>query len=46
MTRDELSRLSKAELVKLARQRDLSGRSTMVKAELIDALAPGRHPGC
>ncbi len=39
MTRSELERLTKRELLDLARDREIVGRSTMNKAELIDALA-------
>ncbi|MEN8041024.1 MAG: 1-acyl-sn-glycerol-3-phosphate acyltransferase [Actinomycetota bacterium] len=39
MNRSELTALTKSELVAIARERDLAGRSTMTKAELIDALA-------
>jgi 1-acyl-sn-glycerol-3-phosphate acyltransferase/DNA-binding transcriptional ArsR family regulator len=35
---DHLSSLTKAELMEIARERDLRGRSTMTKAELIRAL--------
>lgn len=38
MTREALSKLNKQELLALARERNLRGRSTMTKTELIDAL--------
>lgn len=38
MTRDQLSSLKKEELLDRARAIDLRGRSTMTKAELVDAL--------
>lgn len=38
MNRERLSSMTKAELVDLARERDLPGRSRMTKAELIEAL--------
>jgi 1-acyl-sn-glycerol-3-phosphate acyltransferase len=39
MTRDELTAQTKAQLLDLARAADIRGRSTMTKAELVDALA-------
>ncbi|CAN5572723.1 MAG: PRC-barrel domain-containing protein [Iamia sp.] len=36
---DDLASLSKAELYELAQDRDLSGRSSMTKQELVDALS-------
>ncbi len=39
MTRDELTAQTKAQLLGLARAADIRGRSTMTKAELVDALA-------
>jgi 1-acyl-sn-glycerol-3-phosphate acyltransferase len=38
MTGEQLSAMTKAQLMTIARERDLAGRSTMSKAELIDAL--------
>ena len=39
MTRDELQSRTKRELLELARERQIAGRSRMSKADLIDALA-------
>lgn len=44
MTRDELLSMTKKELAALARESDISGRSTMTKAALIDALAQHGEP--
>jgi 1-acyl-sn-glycerol-3-phosphate acyltransferase len=38
MTRSELTSLTKGELLQIARERSLAGRSSMSKSELIDAL--------
>ncbi|GMR02507.1 MAG: hypothetical protein BMS9Abin20_0845 [Acidimicrobiia bacterium] len=43
MTQPELEQLTKRELLALARDRRVPGRSTMSKAELIDALADAGH---
>jgi 1-acyl-sn-glycerol-3-phosphate acyltransferase len=40
VTRSELEALTKAELMTLARERDIPGRSRMSKGRLIDALEP------
>ncbi len=40
MTRDELTALTKRQLLEMARDRDVPGRSRMSKAQLVDALAP------
>jgi len=39
VTRDELGSMTKKELVEIARERELRGRSKMSKAELVSALA-------
>lgn len=44
MTSDELGSMTKKELVKIARERELRGRSTMSKAELVAALADSEDP--
>lgn len=41
MTRSELERLTKAELMGRARSLDIAGRSRMTKAQLVDALLAG-----
>ena len=38
---DTFSEMSKAELMELARKEDVSGRSSMTKAQLLAALRPG-----
>lgn len=43
MTQPELEQLTKRELLVLARDRQVPGRSTMSKAELIDALTDAGH---
>lgn len=45
MTRDELDALSKDELYELATDADVSGRSSMSKGELVDALADDAPTG-
>jgi len=46
VTRDQLASMTKVDLVALAREQELAGRSTMNKAALIEALStdePGSH---
>jgi len=45
MERTRLESLTKAELLEMARERDIPGRSRMNKAALIEALAVERVPG-
>lgn len=44
MTQEELAAMTKRELLTIARERDIAGRSTMTKAELVAALAEPRDP--
>lgn len=43
MTREQLSSMTKTQLMDIARERDLRGRSTMTKAELVEELAEAEH---
>lgn len=44
MKRDELRSLTKTKLLELATERDLTGRHSMTKSQLIEALSPAQQP--